>query len=276
MAVFEGRYEKRSPVLRKALGQHHLVDRKLCRPAVEFLQPMESPVLEIGSGGGVLTHALVDAGARVVGLDLDLAWLAAGRRRLKRSGMGQVRWLASDALEFDWRRLPADWSVAGNLPYNVATPMIRSILENGHSQRMVFLVQKEVAQRMISAVNSKNYGLLSLVVEWWAEASVLSTVKPGSFNPPPRVDSQFVGLLRRAETTTVTEYRRVMRVASLAFRHRRKTLPNALRQEFKAEQVVNWAIRSHLSPKIRPQELTLKDYRSLASTLIGEPISPTE
>jgi len=103
-----------NPVLKKRLGQHHLRDGGLCRPLLEFLEPAGARVVEIGPGGGVLTAALLDAGARVIGLELDREWAFVLRRRHP-----ECRVVVADALDVAWDRLPAPTLVAGNLPFNV-------------------------------------------------------------------------------------------------------------------------------------------------------------
>lgn len=261
------------PALRKRLGQHHLRNPALCAPAVEFLRPTGRSTIEIGSGGGVLTAALAGAGAKVVAMDVDLAWSLEARRRLKQSSGRPVSWLAADAVEFGWTAVGGDWLVSGNLPYNVATPIVRRVLEQSAAPRMCFLVQKEVAERMTAGPGSRQYGLLSLVVGWWAEARLLEVVKPGSFDPPPKVDGQFVGLGRRSDAGEVEEYARVMAVAELAFTHRRKTLPNALRSRFDRGSVAGWCVEAGLPPSVRPERLSLEQYRSLSGALLPADVS---
>lgn len=262
-----------TPALRRRLGQHHLRDPRLCRPLIEFLRPIEAPVLEIGSGGGVLTRALLSAGANVVAMELDLAWLVQARLRVAEESpeAGAVRWLAADATRFAWEALPVSWPVVGNLPYNVATPILRAVLEHGMAPSMCFLLQQEVAERITAAPGSRRYGLLSLLVEWWAEASTLAAVRPGSFHPPPKVDSQFVGLVRRRSASKSAEYRRVMELAQLAFGHRRKTLVNALRERYRRDQVTAWTVAAGLPSDVRPERLSLDHYRSLAAALRSDP-----
>lgn len=262
------------PRLRKQLGQHHLRGPELCRPLIGFLQPSGKATIEVGSGGGVLTQALADAGAKVVAIDLDLAWLCAGRQRFRRlSAAEPVRWLAADATRFGWQAVGGDWLVAGNLPYNAATPIVRAVLEGSRAPRMGFLVQKEVAERMTAGPGSRHYGLLSLVVGWWAEARALGVVKPGSFNPPPKVESQFIGLSRRSDIGPEDEYGRVLEVAELAFTHRRKTLANALRSRFDRSTVADWCVDAGLPVDARPERLSLDHYRSLASALLASSAS---
>ncbi|HKV08159.1 MAG TPA: rRNA adenine N-6-methyltransferase family protein, partial [Thermoanaerobaculia bacterium] len=132
----------RAPLLKKGLGQHHLVDGALTRPLVAFLDPAGQRVLEIGPGGGVLTAELLAAGAHVLGWELDLEWAAVLRRRLPDPRLTLV---VGDALEIEWTRLLAPTFVAGNLPYNVATVILERLLpHHARVPRAAFLVQKEV------------------------------------------------------------------------------------------------------------------------------------
>ncbi|HEV8632233.1 MAG TPA: rRNA adenine N-6-methyltransferase family protein, partial [Thermoanaerobaculia bacterium] len=134
------------PRLKKRLGQHHLVRPELCRPLIDFLAPDAGErVLEVGPGGGVLTRALLAAGARVWGVELDPEWAWELRRALPDP---RLQPLVMDALELPWQRLPAGTLVAGNLPYNVATPLLAGILpHHARIPRAGFLLQKEVAER---------------------------------------------------------------------------------------------------------------------------------
>src|SRR3954462_7289928 len=147
----------RKPPLRKALGQHHLVDGALCRPLIHFLAPGGQRVLEIGPGGGVLTAELLAAGARVLGWELDPAWAAVLRHRF--ADPRRLALVVGDALQIAWDRLPAPTLVAGNLPYNVATAIIEDLLpHHARIPRAAFLVQKEVADRIVAAPGTDAYG----------------------------------------------------------------------------------------------------------------------
>jgi len=127
------------PRLKKSLGQHHLVRPELCRPLVEFLAPRGERVVEIGPGGGVLTRALLESGARVWAVELDLDWAWELRRALEAATLQP---LVMDALDLPWERLRAPTLVAGNLPYNVATPIITSVLPHWRRvPRAAFLLQ---------------------------------------------------------------------------------------------------------------------------------------
>jgi 16S rRNA (adenine1518-N6/adenine1519-N6)-dimethyltransferase len=223
------------PRLDKSLGQHHLADGRLTRPLVEFLRPEGERVVEIGPGGGVLTAELLAAGARVDAVELDPAWALSVVRRLPAGSPGRLRVVVADALDLAWDRLSAGSLVTGNLPYNVGTAIVqRWLREAVASPRAAFLLQHEVVERLTAASKEDGrgaYGSLSVLTAVFAEARVLGRVKPGSFRPPPKVDSAFVGLTRRAPPPGLEDP--ATRDAFLAFvrtgfGQRRKTLPNPL------------------------------------------------
>ncbi len=183
-------------------------------------------MLEIGPGGGVLTAELLGDGARVLALEVDLEWAFELRRRYLESALDLA---AADALDLDWTRLPAPTLVAGNLPFNVATPIIEALLPRHENvPRAAFMVQKEVAERLVARPGDKAYGSLSVLVEAWAEARYLGTVKPGSFTPPPKVAAGFVGFELRPPPLEPSAMPAFVRFVRLAFSQRRKTLKNVL------------------------------------------------
>ncbi|HXO28810.1 MAG TPA: 16S rRNA (adenine(1518)-N(6)/adenine(1519)-N(6))-dimethyltransferase RsmA [Thermoanaerobaculia bacterium] len=234
----------RPPRLDKALGQHHLVSGSLCRPLIEFLQPGGQRVVEVGPGGGVLTAELLAAGAQVLAWEVDLAWAAELRRRWQRWPRWPGRGTASpagrgsggppaivveDALDLPWGRLPAPTLVAGNLPYNIATALLGALLPH-HLQvpRAGFLVQREVAERLLAGPGDPAYGSFSVLVAAHARAVRLGRVRRGSFRPPPRVEGAYVGFELRPPPLPAGEMPAFLATVRLAFGQRRKTLRNAL------------------------------------------------
>ena len=254
----------RKPPLKKALGQHHLVDGALCRPLVNFLAPAGflapegERVLEIGPGGGVLTAELLAAGARVLGWELDPAWAAFLRRRFPDPHLALV---VGDALEIAWDRLPAPTLVTGNLPYNVSTAILEDLLPH-HAQipRAAFLVQKEVADRIVAAPGTDAYGSFSVIVAAYAKPRILGRVRPGSFRPPPKVDSAFVGLDLAPPPLPQEEMKDFVAFVRLAFAKRRKTVRNSLASGWGRERAEAALAAAGIPERARAEELGLGEF----------------
>ncbi len=216
----------RRPALKKRLGQHHLRAGTLCRPLIDYLRPEGERVLEIGPGGGVLTAELLAAGGRVIACEVDLEWALALGSRFAGSKVATV---AVDAQRLEWRRLPRPTLVAGNLPFNVATRLVEGLLPCSKVvPRAAFMVQKEVAERLVARPGDSAYGSLSVLTTAYSEARLLGVVRPGSFDPPPRVSAAFVGLRLREPPLEADEMPVFVRLVRLAFALRRKTLRNSL------------------------------------------------
>lgn len=248
----------RKPLLKKALGQHHLVDGALCRPLIHFLAPEGERVLEIGPGGGVLTAELLAAGARVLGWELDPAWAAFLRRRFPDPGLALV---VGDALEIAWDRLPAPTLVTGNLPYNVSTAILEDLLpHHARIPRAAFLVQKEVADRIVAAPGTEAYGSFSVIVAAWARPRILGRVRPGSFRPPPKVDSAFVGLELKPPPLPQEEMADFVAFVRLAFAKRRKTVRNSLASGWGREKAEAALAAAGISERARAEELGLGEF----------------
>lgn len=248
----------RKPLLKKALGQHHLVDGALCRPLIHFLAPEGERVLEIGPGGGVLTAELLAVGARVLGWELDPAWAAFLRRRFPDPGLALV---VGDALEIAWDRLSAPTLVTGNLPYNVSTAILEDLLpHHARIPRAAFLVQKEVADRIVAAPGTDAYGSFSVIVAAWARPRILGRVRPGSFRPPPKVDSAFVGLELKPPPLPQEEMADFVAFVRLAFAKRRKTVRNSLASGWGREKAEAALAAAGIPERARAEELGLGEF----------------
>lgn len=262
------------PPLQKKLGQHHLVSGTLCSPLVAFLRPAGETVVEIGPGGGVLTAELLAAGAaRVVGWEIDLPWAAELRRRLAGERLSLV---VADALDLDWRSLalrgtafPANTVLAaGNLPYNVATPILERLLPHHAAvPRAAFLVQKEVGERLVARPGDADYGSLSVLVAAYAEARLLGRVPKGAFRPPPKVDGAFVGLTLRPPPLPEAEMPDFLATVRASFLKRRKTLRNSLAAAWgrdEAERALATFLPAHgLPPTARAERLGVDELLAL-------------
>jgi 16S rRNA (adenine1518-N6/adenine1519-N6)-dimethyltransferase len=255
----------RPPPLRKTLGQHHLRHGAGCRPAIEFLRPRDRTVIEIGPGGGVLTRELLNAGASVLGWELDLAWAMELRRRFEHE---PLRIVAGDALELPWERLTAGTLVAGNLPYAVATPILeRWLLRGAALPRAVFLVQDEVAQRLVAQPGTRAYGFLTVTTAALAEVEVLSRLPPGSFRPAPKVHGAFVGIERRAPAVAPERMESLRSTVAHAFAHRRKTIANSLAIRLGRTDVRAALEEARIDPTRRAETLTLAEFVALEFAL---------
>ncbi len=218
-------------------------------------------MLEIGPGGGVLTGELLRAGARVDAVEIDVEWALGLPRRI---GCDRLSVVVGDATELDLGRWPPGTLAAGNLPYNVATALIRRLLPH-HAvfPRAAFLVQREVAERLMAAPGSRAYGALTVLVGARAEASWLGRVRPGAFRPPPRVEGAFVGLELHPPPLAEPEMKALDRTVHLAFASRRKTLRNALAAGWGREAAERALAAAAIPAGARAEELGLGEFLTL-------------
>ena len=216
----------------RALGQNFLADGNTARAIVRDagVGPGDR-VVEVGAGLGSLTIALVEAGCEVTAIEVDRR-LAPVLRSLVEPAATVVE---ADAMRLDWSALlgPPDparpWALVANLPYNIATPLVLDLLAGVPAlERLVVLVQLEVAERIAATPGTKAYGIPSVKRAWWADAAVLRKVAPTVFVPRPRVDSAVVALRRHPAAGTEDERRAVFDLVEAGFGQRRKMLRRSL------------------------------------------------
>src|SRR4051812_7392858 len=176
---------------KRRLGQHFLSDRRILARIADALEARrEDTVLEIGPGLGSLTAALTERAGRLVAIEKDPQLVPPLRSRFP-----QIEVVEGDALEMDWHALvPPSFLVAGNIPYNITSPLLDKALLPPRPERIVFLVQKEVADRVSAAPGTADYGALSIGIQVAARAERLFTVPAGAFHPRPKVDSAVLRL----------------------------------------------------------------------------------
>ena len=251
-------------VARKRFGQHFLHDpRVLSRIGDAITRGNPCNVLEIGPGLGALTEVLLSRLPRLVAVELDRDLVSALQKRFspEQLTVHQMDVLRCDLGSLD-RPCPGQpFRVVGNLPYNISTPLIFHLLDQlPQIESMLFMVQKEVAQRLVAAPGSKAYGRLSLMASLDLEMEVLFDVPPGAFNPPPRVDSSVIRLAPRASEESGLDRTVFSRLVSSAFAQRRKTLKNTLDGLVTAEQFE----AADIAPSLRAEALSLQDFTRLA------------
>ncbi len=248
------------PRPKKRLGQHFLTDRHYLQRIVDAIAPKaEDAMLEIGPGPGALTERLaaVVRPLHVVEIDRELA--AALRERF---APGNVVVHEGDALDFDLATLPAGLRVVGNLPYNVSSPLLFHVA--GFADRIrdcVFMLQKEVVDRMAAQPDTPEYGRLSVMLQYRFAIDPCLRVPPGAFTPPPKVDSAVVRLVPLgADRPRAPDDARFAHVVKAAFAQRRKTLRNALRGVVSPEGFA----RAGIDPVRRGETLGVREFIALA------------
>jgi 16S rRNA (adenine1518-N6/adenine1519-N6)-dimethyltransferase len=227
----------------------------------------DSHVLEVGAGLGSLTRALAERGAFVLALEVDRRLMPALRESVH--GFDRVRIESADALEADWKTLLVEadeWTMAANLPYNIAVPVVMRVLtEEPTVRRFLVMVQREVGERLAARPGDPAFGALSLRVAYHADARVLRKVSRSVFWPQPNVDSVLVSLVRRNPPVDV-DGRALWTVIDGAFEQRRKTIRGALvRLGLTQEDAANALADCGIDPQARPERLGLPEFACLAS-----------
>ena len=260
---------------RRRFGQHFLTNTRILDRIAETLDPAPGDrVLEIGPGHGALTRALLARLAVITVIEIDRDLVPALRARFP-----GIRVIEGDALELDWHQLidtgcpsePRPWHVTGNIPYNITSPLLDKALSPPRPQRIVFLVQKEVADRVTARPGSREYGSLTVGVQAVASAERLFTVPAGAFHPPPRVDSAVI-LITPLERPLVPDesIRTFRRMVTGLFGFRRKQLGRGIRQltGWPADRVVELLAQQALDPTHRPEVLTPAQFAALHRGLV--------
>lgn len=253
---------------KRRLGQHFLRDpRILDRIALAVgATPMDT-VLEIGPGPGGLTAALLTHAGRVVAIEKDGDLVAELRARLP-----AVTVVEGDALELDWLAVGGPGAlVAGNIPYNITSPLLDKALTPPRPRRIVFLVQKEVARRVGARPGDKDYGALTVGIQAVARAEVLFTVPAGAFHPVPKVDSAVLRLEPLERPLVPDRDVRSFRSAVVGlFGFRRKQLLRAVREltGWNAEQAGAAVHSAGLGPAVRPEVLSPVEFIRLHAALV--------
>ncbi|NMP15825.1 16S rRNA (adenine(1518)-N(6)/adenine(1519)-N(6))-dimethyltransferase RsmA [Thalassotalea sp. Y01] len=255
---------------KKRFGQNFLHDDAVISRIVDAIDPGENEnLIEIGPGLGALTEPVIERAGdiSVVELDRDLA------HRLRHHPFiaKHLTIYETDALKFDFSTLANDkpLRVFGNLPYNISTPLIFHLLSFGDKIKdMHFMLQKEVVNRMAASPDSKAYGRLSIMCQYYCKVMPVMEIGPEAFQPPPKVDSAIVRLVPREQIEhPAHDIKWLNRVCTEAFNQRRKTIRNSLKKLLSAEQLEQLGI----SPSLRPENISLQEYVKVANYLAENP-----
>ena len=249
--------------LRKRFGQHFLHDRAVIGRIVDAIAPgPDDLMVEIGPGDGALTFPLLASGCELHAIEIDRDLAARLRAQAPRHPNLVVH--EADALEFDLAGVappPRRIRVAGNLPYNISTPLVfRLLAALPRIEDMHLMLQREVVDRMVSAPGTRTYGRLSVMVQLDCDVERILQVGSGAFSPAPRVESSMVRLRPRPRAQLDSSSRdRLDAIVRSCFSKRRKTLRNALRGHCEVPAIT----AAGIDPRTRPQMLTVDEFLRL-------------
>ncbi len=269
---------------KKPLGQHFLTEPAYCKRIVHFAAVNSNDfVVEIGPGTGKLTQLLLERANKVLGIEIDPEMVDFLQTTFAEES--RLELIKADVLNQDWSEilkpfLPAQYMAAerklsipvkviGNLPYNISTRIIKEMTEIEYRfQSYTFMTQKEVAERVLAGPGSKDYGFLSLIVDFHFDRQEGFDVPPGAFRPMPKVDSHVFQLTPRTSAFPDVNYELFLKIISSGFRHRRKMLWNNLTRTIADRDALLAAFdQCGISRKARAEDVHLEQYLCMTRVL---------
>ena len=253
----------------KKLGQNFLIKRGIVDEIVHAAEiTVGEPVLEVGPGIGTLTQGLAQSGADVTAIELDRRLLEVLDTTL--ASYDNVRIIHGDVLKLDVPTIMnhKPFKVVANLPYYITTPIIMSLLESKLPiERLVVMVQKEVALRMVAKPGTKDYGALSVAVQYYTEPDIILDVPPKSFLPAPAVTSSVIRcVLRDKPPVGVRDEKLFFRVVKAGFAQRRKTFANTMRTTgLSKEQIDDILVKADIDGQRRGETFSLQEFADVAN-----------
>ena len=252
---------------RKRFGQNFLHDQNIIDKIIRSINPKPTQnIVEIGPGQGALTYPLLEklGNLNAVEIDRDLIQIL----NQQSSKYGSLTIHEGDALKFDFNQVAKSDNkvrLVGNLPYNISTPIIFHLLDYiDLIADMHFMLQKEVVERMAAEPNSKTYGRLTVMLQWYFDVDYLFDIPPSAFNPPPKVTSSLVRLTPKvAPLTQLNSTTQFSKLVNRVFQQRRKTLRNILKNYLNEDEILSLGI----SPTARPETLSVTDFANLSNLI---------
>ncbi len=273
--------QKYNFAFQKKFGQNFLIDPRVLEKIIKAAEITEDDcVLEIGPGIGTMTQHLACAAKKVIAVEIDRALIPILQDTL--SGWDNVRIINEDVMKVDLAKLAEEENggkplkVVANLPYYITTPIIMGLFENHVPLKSItVMVQREVADRMQVGPGTKDYGALSLAVQYYAKPYIVANVPPNCFMPRPKVGSAVIRLERYEEPPVKVKDEKLMfRIIRASFNQRRKTLANGLKNsaelDFTKEEIAAAIAGIGKEPGVRGETLTLEEFARLADELGGD------
>lgn len=242
-----------------------MYDPSILRRIIQVAQlNREDLVVEIGPGPGMLTRMLAERVKRVIAIELDEKLFEKLKTGL--TEYSNLELIHGDALKYNYENLP-EFKVVANIPYYITTPILFRLLENPkHLKTITLTVQKEVAERIAASPGGKDYGVLSIMVQYYAKPSLKFIISKGSFRPVPRVDSAVVHMkILEQPPVDVRDEKFFFRIVKTAFSQRRKMLSNALKSI--REDIKERLNEAGIDSKRRPETFSIEEFAHLAHVL---------
>jgi 16S rRNA (adenine1518-N6/adenine1519-N6)-dimethyltransferase len=247
---------------KKYLGQHFLNNPLINERIIQSAQLTPGDlVVEIGPGPGKLTRMLCERVRKVIAIELDERLYA--RLKTELAGYGNLELIHGDALEYPYETLP-EFTVVANIPYYITTPIIFRLLTSKKNIRsMTLTVQKEVAERIVATPGGKDYGVLSLMVQYYAVPVFQFMIPKEAFRPVPKVDSAVIRMqILERPPVDVRDEKMFFRIIRTAFSQRRKMLSNSLRSI--RSDTKEWLTEAGIDPNRRPETLSIQEFARLS------------
>lgn len=269
-------YERKSPHLKKALGQHLLANSGMLNEIARICEiQSESLVIEIGAGIGNLTQALLCFNPRhYIGIELDEEFKALHQRFFATSD--RIEFIYGDVLQVDFAPLVQNYKdviIVGNIPFQITSPLlIKLLLGDFYWSRIVLTLQKEVAERLVSPPGTKKVSALTYKVNLFAIPRIMFFMSPGNFIPPPKVESAVVKFIPHPQPLlSKSEVKEMFRLLEAAFAQRRKTILNTLAganlTQLPKEQLKEVISRAGINPEYRAENFSLAEFITLLNAL---------
>lgn len=265
IAMHEGRM-----MPKKYLGQHFLKDSGIISRIIETADINKDDVIvEIGPGRGALTFEMAGLARRVIAIEVDHALFESLNEQA--ASYPNLTVIEADALKFPYDEIESRFKVVANLPYYISTPILFRLMEVRHKiTSMVVMLQKEVAGRVVASPKSKDYGILSIAIQYYTIPAIAFPVPRNAFYPVPQVDSAVLRIIPREKVAVEVKNENLFwAIIKSAFSHRRKTLLNSLAMAgFSKEGTESILRQLDMNPLARPEDIGLEEWGKIADTLV--------
>lgn len=265
---------------KKSLGQNFLINDKILPEILKAAEiKKDEVIIEVGPGLGILTSALLDKGAKVWAIEKDFELIETLKKALGHNK--NLKIVHQDALFFDLGNF-THYKVVANLPFNIASPLIRKFLESANQpELMVVMMQKEVAEKIVAQPGNSERGILTLAVEFYADAEIITDVPKISFRPQPKVDAAVIRL-KPKKPHFGSEGKQVkpelfFKIVKAGFSAKRRQIHNSLEATLKIDKnvVIDILKKSKINPALRAEDLSLKEWLNLCQVVAKDDILKT-